>query len=402
MTDLNTAYNLSNMNTINRFYTNNTAKNIINNQKNVYLLSDHGLVIQNVSWEDTARTKGSCWGPNISDMTLVQNNERYPMIRKPNMSDRTMDIPIEKFKLPVGNEKGQTLKMISLTDYLSNITDFVEYDKKKLGSLFLERDQVILTQTQCCVLDCKEKETIEFYPNIYNYGTSDNNPKVLTITISSKGTSTKLLGNSERNKLYFNDNGTAKTFTASRVADEREKKIGKPQEAVNSFKELTEDEKLENCLIVLQVPLKPQFKEKLRSFSDEDDSGDDNFSKLESVSFKKSAKRSRGTARGFDMAKVGTGSSNGKYIFSVNDKLKLERDERYPIRCTYQYYRVSDNNEMSQELIDNIAEELKSIEKYATDKGSLVYETTERMTEPKLEQKEIKVSDVWNVSNGMI
>ncbi|NES03485.1 MAG: hypothetical protein F6K22_11905 [Okeania sp. SIO2F4] len=29
-----------------------------------------GLNVVNVMWEDTARTPGSVWGPNISDMTL--------------------------------------------------------------------------------------------------------------------------------------------------------------------------------------------------------------------------------------------------------------------------------------------------------------------------------------------
>lgn len=31
------------------------------------LAGKYGLNVQNVSWEDNARSKGSCWGPCISD-----------------------------------------------------------------------------------------------------------------------------------------------------------------------------------------------------------------------------------------------------------------------------------------------------------------------------------------------
>ncbi|MFO7626781.1 MAG: hypothetical protein R6V62_05950, partial [Candidatus Fermentibacteraceae bacterium] len=30
----------------------------------------YGLNVVNVTWEDTGRYAGSCWGPNISDLTI--------------------------------------------------------------------------------------------------------------------------------------------------------------------------------------------------------------------------------------------------------------------------------------------------------------------------------------------
>ncbi len=42
-----------------------------------------GLSAVSVAWEDTARTKNSCLGPNISDMTLQVGNRSMCMIRTP-------------------------------------------------------------------------------------------------------------------------------------------------------------------------------------------------------------------------------------------------------------------------------------------------------------------------------
>ena len=35
------------------------------------LAKSYGIEMMNVAWEDCARTKGSCFGSNISDMTLI-------------------------------------------------------------------------------------------------------------------------------------------------------------------------------------------------------------------------------------------------------------------------------------------------------------------------------------------
>lgn len=63
-------------------------------------LNTLGLQIVNVMWEDTARTPGSVWGANISDMTLqVRHPDRpnqrnlLPVIRHPNFTDKTGDVP---------------------------------------------------------------------------------------------------------------------------------------------------------------------------------------------------------------------------------------------------------------------------------------------------------------------
>src|SRR6185436_13666239 len=91
------------------------------------LASKHGLNIVDLTWEDTGRYKGSCVGPNISDMTIqVSNATRsrvtcMPVIRHPNFSDKTADISIDDILLRVGNEKGATLSNVTLRDYLRDL-----------------------------------------------------------------------------------------------------------------------------------------------------------------------------------------------------------------------------------------------------------------------------------------
>ncbi|MCK5842939.1 MAG: hypothetical protein KAH31_12260, partial [Candidatus Sabulitectum sp.] len=48
---------------------NNVAEMVWNN-KVIDAAAHFGLDVVNVTWEDTGRYEGSCWGPNISDMTI--------------------------------------------------------------------------------------------------------------------------------------------------------------------------------------------------------------------------------------------------------------------------------------------------------------------------------------------
>ena len=93
----------------------------------------------NVTWEDTARFQGSCWGPNISDMTLKVSGHMLPIIRHENFTDFTLDVDSNEIMLNIGNEKNSVasentlfqaylnsfLKCITLTEYLSNLDKYL-------------------------------------------------------------------------------------------------------------------------------------------------------------------------------------------------------------------------------------------------------------------------------------
>jgi hypothetical protein len=53
------------------------------------IASRYGLEISRVAWEDAGRSKGSEWGPCVSDMTLDVNGTALPLIRYPNYEDLT-------------------------------------------------------------------------------------------------------------------------------------------------------------------------------------------------------------------------------------------------------------------------------------------------------------------------
>ena len=80
------------------------------------LAKEHEMQIMPITWEDTGRFKGSAVGPNISDMTIqvqepIAGTDRFelvltPVIRYPNFSDKTADIPMDLIQVVVVNEKG--------------------------------------------------------------------------------------------------------------------------------------------------------------------------------------------------------------------------------------------------------------------------------------------------------
>jgi len=107
------------------------TENMVNDQEGQKLARRHGLQILNVTWEATARFKGSAVGPNISDMTLqvqrqVPGTGRYelsclPVIRYPNFSDLSADIAPDHLFVLVGNQKGSTLEKITLRQFLGDL-----------------------------------------------------------------------------------------------------------------------------------------------------------------------------------------------------------------------------------------------------------------------------------------
>jgi hypothetical protein len=378
------------------------SQTLINNYKNSLnftlpensqLLESYGYKIQNVSWEDTARNKNSCWGPNISDMTLrLKDGTRMPMIRKPNFMDVTYDVDISKFKLPLHNTGIE--KIVSLKEYLKDINKYV--GNSKVESMLLDRDEKILTQVQTCLLPCKDKENVEFTVNLYNYQSRATNPKVLVITVSKNGTSTQILTTSDNN-LYFNNKGESHYFKAERLGNVREK-LGLSKESVVDYKEMSDSEKLENCLMVIQVPLKGNGNDTAYFASSNFGFLGNSYKKhhlCRGVNTSNSPRRSRSSdiededdSLGADMAVLSTGSHKGKYMGVGDDK--LVRDDRYPIRCTYQYYRVSDDYKLNETLVKNIVEQLDNIKNISTGDGSLVMNTTDRITEPKLDVKPVE------------
>lgn len=366
-----------------------TVSKLQSNMRLRLLAESHGLNVVSVAWEDTARTKGSCWGPNISDMTLAvvpdpaQRDKTRPMpiIRRPNFADVTTDCDMDAFSVVVGNEYGfcNGKETIPLKTYLEDITTYTK--NHLIGTLVLPRDEKILTSVQACVLPLHEG-SVEFNVQLYNYGSFGDSPGVLVILASSEGTSTCVVDGTT--PLYFNKAGMAANFLAQRLSDDRRRR-GVPLDGP-----MTTEEKNRNALLVFQVPLKRRVIRFNSAGSGAGGSdldgclgGSDDFECCGAGGcfgdddWGDTPERSAVVEpRGFESAVLGT--TEGFKEYTGTRDLALERDERFPIRCTIQYYNVTDTADISEVMLTDIAGRLSA------GASSLVLNTTNRITEPSL------------------
>lgn len=335
-----------------------------------------GMDIKTVTWEDTARSKDSVFGPNISDMTLCSENTDMPVIRKPNFTDITCDLPIDHFILTVGNESDQPLTRIPLRDFLKDIAKFT--GNPGVAPMFLDRDEMILTSTQACILPLKDGK-VEFNAKLYNYQYDNEDPALLVIVANQTGTSVQAITKPNQ-PLFFNDNGKAANFVAQRLSDHR----AETGSSNTNGEPMTQEEKDANMLFVFQIPLKQTKVREIRSMGY-------GGGVLKSCCILESCSMVQESARGFEDAIITTGEAHSE--FEGTDNLKLVRDERFAIRSTIQYYGVTDTPKIPAEVFKDIAEKLDRVYRVATEKGSLVVEKDPaRITEPDLEPPVKKVT----------
>jgi len=351
------------------------------------LINKYGLNICNVTWEDTGRYKGSCVGPNISDMTIQVNlmdprTKQYsltcmPVIRYDNYSDKTADIDPSKFYLLVGNENGKDLKKITLREFLEDVPKYLSNPqswKSEKHSLLAQRDTHVIVSSQACFLPIEKGEKAEFNPVLFNYQSYKDNPAVLTILATREGTSVTIIdnvrdgfyeGGSWGQRLFFNQKGERAGFTGQRLSDFQQSKESRG----NSGHSVTANgEEGLNMVLLIQVPLKQKPVERQQSYNC-------GVNSVQSCSECKSDKDSN-----IEAAVIGHGKIEGP--FTEIDNLSIERDETFPIRVTVQYYKATDNVAISEKDIKEIRKQIDKTYANADYVGSLVVEgLTERPTE---------------------
>ena len=98
-----------------------------------------------------------------------------PVIRFPNFTDRTGDIPANRFFVRIGNEKkGKALESVPLADVLKDIRAFASVPDsiKGSGNLLAPRDSHFLVSAQAVFLPIPKEGKAEFNPVIFNYQSS--------------------------------------------------------------------------------------------------------------------------------------------------------------------------------------------------------------------------------------
>ncbi len=366
--------------------------NMVGDGNAVRLADSYGLDLVNVTWEDTGRFYDSAVGPNISDMTIqVQHMDpetgQYvlslmPVIRYPNFEDLTADISPDDFYLLVGNEEGEDLRRVTLTEYLDHFRDHLSEPASWAGhrdSLLAPRDSHVLVSAQAAFLPVPQQGRAEFNPVLFNYQSYQDNPAVLAIVATREGTSATVIDNTRNafpagwswgQRLFFNQNGERASFTGERLSDFVEDK--RPDDSLSPR---ASGEAGLNMVLLIQVPLKQREPRR---------------SAFPTAVMEAAAVPSAETMKeesDVEIAVIGHGEVEGP--FTEVDDLPIERDPRFPIRVTVQFYKATSNGVVSPGDMQAIGDQIERVYEDGEYVGSLVVDgPSDRPTEhdgPKVE-----------------
>lgn len=347
------------------------------------------LNILNVTWEDTGRFYGSAVGPNISDMTIqVQQQDPVsrqhqlhlmPVIRHPNFEDISADIPLDSFFLQVGNENGEDLRRVALSEVLGDLRSYLHTPESWSGRgrslLAPRRDSHVLVSAQACFLPIPQEGLATFNPVLFNYQSRPGDPAVLTILATREGTSVTVIDNQRDGfeagqtwgqRLFFNKNGERASFTGQRLSDFQA--VENSDERSGEAAE--DDTEGLNMVLLIQVPLKQRTPMRESSFDSMAPAAPMAAAPL---------MESRG-ASDVEAAVISHGAVEGP--FTEIDNLAIERDPDYPIRVTVQFYKATSNGVVSEADMAEIREQIDRVYAEADYVGSLVVDgPSDRPTE---------------------
>ncbi len=162
--------------------------------------------------------------------------------------------------------------------------------------------------------------------------------------------------------MFFNQNGERASFTGERLSDFN----GQNPPASDGAPEAAGENGL-NMVLLIQVPLKQKhpFREGMMLF----ESAAAPMAETEMVE-----------KSDVEAAVIGHGEVEGPFI--EIDGLDIERDERFPIRVTVQFYKATSNGVVSAGDMEEIAAQIDRVYEDADYVGSLVTEgPSERPTE---------------------
>jgi hypothetical protein len=355
-------------------------------------LAEIGLSIQTLVWEDAGRYKNSSVGPQISDLTIqIQDRtsstthfHAMPVIRSPSFEDKTGEWDPRDVELWVGNHEGSPLQKVSLHEFLNHPKEFLSFSQKWNSSKpFLiapERDDRVLVSAQVCLVPVEPGKITYFNPVLFNYQSSPGAPAVLTILSSPLGTSVTLIENQNSSgsdsfagntnwgqKLFHNQSGKKSSLTASRVSD-----LSKHTSAQNPTVKINPDAKEEiNKVLIIQVPLKYKPKKRLQP---------------DVMTFSLGAPSTESSEvaepRGVEKALISYGEVEGP--FHELSGVKFERDPKFPVRVTVQYYMITQTDQLSPESIKRIADNVNA-----------VYESLEKVSSLVTSTDQARVTEYW-------
>ena len=350
------------------------------------LASEYGLNVTNITWEDTGRYQGSSVGPNISDMTIQVSHGSplrgdvevtcMPVIRHPNFSDKTCDLDPRDFTLLVGNQKrdGGDLKRISLYEFLEHPIRYLSHPeswKAEDESLLRDRDGKVLVSAQACFLPIPKEGRATFNPVLFNYQSSEGNPAVLTVLATREGTSVTVIDNTRDafdngsvwgQRLFHNAAGKRASLTGQRQSEflEANPHVDQGVEIDGEYSKGQKETGL-NMVMLIQIPLKHKPAQRYFYGYQKSAVADSHLDGAE-MAFEPNSN--------VENAVIGHGDLEGP--FTEIDDLKIERDGKFPVRVTVQFYKATSNGVVTAKDIREISEQIERIYSKSDDVGSLV------------------------------
>jgi hypothetical protein len=345
---------------------------MVHNPRAQELVRRHGLQVLNVLWEDTGRWQGSAFGPNISDVTIeVEKDGRLalmPVIRFPNFTDKTADVRLDKLFVRVGNErKDGREKVVSLRELLAHPTKYMSFPESGLikGQTFLaERDTHALVSAQAAFLPVPKKGKAKFRPVIFNYQSTARNPAVLSILVTRQGTSMTIVdnardtvsgGRSWGQRLFFNAGGQRAALTAERLSDVQARGTTSNGESASSVGEDA------NLMMLIQVPLKNRMARRKALMM---------MPASPALGAGAVVKEEPSARPDMETAVLGHGELEGPY--TELDGLTIERDPRFPVRVTVQFYQATTTADIGEENVRRLARQISDVYEKGDYVGSLV------------------------------
>jgi hypothetical protein len=305
------------------------------------------------------------------------------VIRFPNFTDRTGDVPASKLFIRVGNHRDKkNLKTVPLSDVLKNLRGFTSkpWSIGGSGNLLLPRDTHFLVSAQAVFLPIPKAGKAEFNPVVFNYQSAPGSPAVLTLLVTRQGTSVTVVENSPEDatvqgrgqELYFNDEGQRAAFTAERRSDvkDRIEAQGGPKTADDK----SALAKGADVLMLVQVPLRHRDRGMLPG-TGAGGPPPTPAPPMASSAAKASAApvmEAAGAPEKSDVEQAVLGHGARRGPFTEGTGVVLERDPQFPIRITMQFYKATSNGVADERDLDSIARTIGSVYEHADYVGSLV------------------------------
>jgi hypothetical protein len=371
-----------------------SVESMVHDQRIQRLANTHGLSLVNVTWEDTARHTHSVYGPNISDMTIgVRDSDGklhpMPVFRFDNYTDKTADLNAKDIWIRTGNETGKRLQNTRLVDVLSDIKSHLSRPQSfvaRQDDLTAINDSHYLVSAQACFLPISKTGTATFTPVIYNYQSRIGAPAVLTLVATREGTSIQVVENNDgymSEVLYFNKNGQRAPFTATRLSTFKDRK----GDAITSAKDATEDGG-SDVVLIIQVPLKT------RPFARGSFAAPKSLKGL-AVS-PPAARVAEGHLSDVETAVIGHGKTEGR--FDEINGLNIERDSRFPIRITAQFYKATSNGIVTSADVAELRQQIDRVYDEADFVGSLVMDTSNSRPTSWTDLQTVSSASLWSSS----